>query len=194
MWTMPAEPGFVTLTASAEGVQPATIRASVSPISATNVVFRFLDAGRYHACGITTTEELLCWGYNADGQLGLGSSSPRLAPTLIKSDFSYRMVPGGYYHSCAFTLATNAYCWGQANGGRLGNGSGVGEVVSPGRVMTSASIDTVAGDTIVGNGAVQLSVQVLQAGWAHSCGIDLVQRVWCWVARPKDSPGRPRMS
>jgi alpha-tubulin suppressor-like RCC1 family protein len=90
------------------------------------------------------------------------------------------MVTGGYYHSCAFTLATNAYCWGQANEGRLGNGSGVGEVVSPARVMTFASIDTVAGDTIVGDGGFQLSVQVLQAGWAHSCGIDLVQQVWCW--------------
>jgi alpha-tubulin suppressor-like RCC1 family protein len=165
VWTMPAEAGFATLTASAEGVQPVTIRASVSPISAGNVVFRFLDAGGYHACGITTTEELLCWGYNADGQLGLGSSSPKLTPTLIAGDFRYRMVTGGYYHSCALTLATNAYCWGQANEGRLGNGSGVGEVLSPARVM---------------NGAVQLTVQVLQAGWAHSCGIDLVQRVWCW--------------
>ena len=177
---MPQEPGFATLTVSVDGVDPVTVRASVSPVSSGDVVFRFLDAGGYHACGITTTEQLLCWGYGADGQLGLGSTTPRLSPTLIPGDFRYRRVTGGYYHSCAFTLATMVWCWGNNAEGRLGNGSTGGQSDDPTKVTTFASLDTVAGDTIVGNGQMQLSVQTLQAGWAHTCGIDPAQRLYCW--------------
>ena len=109
-WTMPAAPGPVTATAAPEGLGPITFSATAQPVGGA-IVFRFVDAGGYHACGITTTEQLLCWGYNADGQLGLGSTSIVPSPTLIPGDYRYRRIAGGFYHACAFTLASEAWCW-----------------------------------------------------------------------------------
>ena len=88
------------------------------------ITFRYLDAGGYHACGITTTEQLLCWGYNADGQLGLGTTAFTPTPTLVPGDYRYRRVVDGFYHSCAITLAAEAWCWGD-NAGRAALGMGV---------------------------------------------------------------------
>ena len=42
-----------------------------------------LDAGFEHACGISTAGELLCWGMNADGQLGDGSTMDRATPVQV---------------------------------------------------------------------------------------------------------------
>ena len=67
-------------------------------------MFRYLDAGGYHACGITTTEQLLCWGYNADGQAGArhdvaGHQSRRLIPgRLSLSSHRRRLLPRLRHH------------------------------------------------------------------------------------------------
>ena len=188
-WTLPSDPGTAQVAATTGGLTPVLFTATVSPI-ADPVVFRFLDAGGYHACGITTTEQLLCWGYGADGQLGLGATSPKPAPTLIPGDFRYRRVTGGYYHACAYTLATNAWCWGNNSDGRLGNGSTASESAIPVKVLTAETIDTIQGDTILGGGQIHLSVQEIQAGWAHSCGIDLSQHLYCWGRNGEGQIGR----
>src|SRR4051794_24849358 len=49
-WAVP-EAGLATLTASAPGLVSVEFHASVSPVEG-QIVFRFLDAGGYHACGI----------------------------------------------------------------------------------------------------------------------------------------------
>ena len=185
-WTLPATPGIYTATAAIEGVGTVTFTATAQPVAG-DIVFRYIDAGGYHACGITTTEQLLCWGYNADGQLGLGSTSIVNSPMLIPGDFRYRRIAGGFYHTCAYTLAANAFCWGNNSDGRLG--SGTGPSTSPVQVMTAASIDTLQGDTVV-VGSVALLVQGLAAGEAHTCGIDLVQKVWCWGRNSEGQLGR----
>jgi alpha-tubulin suppressor-like RCC1 family protein len=187
--TLPETPGVDAVTAGADGVGSTTFTVSTQPVGG-SIVFRFLDAGGYHACGITTKEQLLCWGYSADGQLGLGSTDLKPFPTLIPGDFRYRRVTGGYYHSCAFTLAANAYCWGNNSDGRLGNGSNKSQSDAPVKVLTAASIDTIQGDTVFGEGDIHLSVQALQAGWGHSCGIDLSQHLYCWGLNGEGQLGR----
>jgi alpha-tubulin suppressor-like RCC1 family protein len=185
-WTLPPTPGIYTATAAVEGLGTVTFTATAQPVAG-NIVFRYIDAGGYHACGITTTEQLLCWGYNADGQLGLGSTGIVSNPTLIPGDYRYRRIAGGFYHTCAFTLAADAFCWGNNSDGRLG--SGTGSSTSPVQVMTATSIDTLQGDTVV-VGSVGLLVQALSAGEAHTCGVDLVQRVWCWGRNSEGQLGR----
>jgi alpha-tubulin suppressor-like RCC1 family protein len=157
-WTLPATPGVDTVFAVVQGIGTVTFSATVSPISG-DVVFRYLDAGSYHACGITTTEQLLCWGYGADGQLGINSTSPSLFPQLIPGSQRFRLVSGGQYHACGVTLAGVGYCWGNNHDGRLG---GDGDGLEPTLVTTSATF------------------QSIQAGRLHSCGVDLAQHIWCW--------------
>jgi alpha-tubulin suppressor-like RCC1 family protein len=177
-WILPPTPATYTATAAVAGMAPVSFTATAQPVAG-DIVFRYIDAGGYHACGITTTEQLLCWGYNADGQLGLGSTSMVPSPTLIPGDFRYRRIAGGFYHACAFTLGSEAWCWGNNGDGRLGDGSSATQSLSPVPVLTAQVVDTVVGDTVVA-GQVRLLVQALSAGEAHTCGIDLSQHVWCW--------------
>jgi len=177
-WILPPTPGIYTAAATVAGLGTVTFTATAQPVAG-DIAFRYIDAGGYHACGITTTEQLLCWGYNADGQLGLGSTTIVPNPSLIPGDFRYRMVTGGYYHSCGFTLAGNAWCWGNNSDGRLGDGSVATQSETPVQVLTS--VDTlILGDSIVVIPGPQLTTQVLQAGRSHTCGIDLSQHPWCW--------------
>jgi alpha-tubulin suppressor-like RCC1 family protein len=185
-WTLPATPGIYTATAAVEGLGTVTFTATAQPVAG-DIVFRYIDAGGYHACGITTTEQLLCWGYNADGQLGLASTGIVSSPTLIPGDYRYRRIASGFYHTCAFSLAADAFCWGNNSEGRLGGGTG--SSTSPVQVMTATSIDTLQGDTVV-VGSVALLVQALSAGEAHTCAVDLVQKVWCWGRNSEGQLGR----
>ena len=185
-WTLPPTPGIYTTTAAVGGIGTVTFTATAQPVAG-DIVFRYIDAGGYHACGITTSEQLLCWGYNADGQLGLGNTSIVSNPTLIPGDFRYRRIAGGFYHTCAFTLAANAFCWGNNSDERLG--SGTSSSTTPVQVMTATSIDTLHGDTVVVK-STALLVQAMAAGEAHTCGIDLTQTVWCWGRNSEGQLGR----
>ena len=46
--------------------------------------FTRVDAARYHTCAVTATGgDIYCWGYNAEGQLGDGTTFERLIPTRV---------------------------------------------------------------------------------------------------------------
>ncbi len=172
-WVLPDEPGVDSVAAVVEDVGTLFFGATVQPIAGP-IVFRYLDAGSYHACGITTTEQLLCWGYNGDGQLGIGGTSPKLFPNLIPGDLRYRLVSGGQFHACGLTLAQVAYCWGNNQDGRLGVAGGPGaSSPEPVAVQTSATF------------------QAIQAGRVHSCGIGLAQMLWCWGYNQEGELGHP---
>lgn len=137
------------LAACRETVTPLELDGPTGPTGGT-LVFRYLDAGSYHSCGIATTETLHCWGYNGDGQLGLSPSHPVLSPTEIVDDERFRLVTGGRYHSCGITLSGEASCWGEDKDGRLGQ-----------RPFAT-------------------TFQYAQAGYVHTCALSLAREVWCW--------------
>lgn len=165
-WRLPATGGVAEATAGVAGLSPVTFTATVSPIASGNVVFRYIDAGSYHTCGITTTEQLLCWGYGGDGQLGSQTASKVLTPSLIQGDMRFRLVSGGRYHACALTLAGNGQCWGNNSEGRLGNAQ------SPTTSETPSFV--------VAPNTTRPTFQAISAGRLHSCAIDLAQQAWCW--------------
>ena len=88
IWTLPATPGDFQATASS-AAGTVTFTAKGTPTGSL-VTFRYIDAGSYHGCGITTDEQLLCWGYNGDGQLGIPASEAVLSPNLIPSTERFR--------------------------------------------------------------------------------------------------------
>jgi alpha-tubulin suppressor-like RCC1 family protein len=53
-----------------------------TPVS-TSATFQTLRVGGEHACGITTDHTVLCWGKNASGQVGDGTTSHRGTPALV---------------------------------------------------------------------------------------------------------------
>jgi alpha-tubulin suppressor-like RCC1 family protein len=48
------------------------------------LAFAKIAAGQWYTCGISTSGAMYCWGYNGLGNLGDGTTTSRLAPTLVK--------------------------------------------------------------------------------------------------------------
>ncbi len=129
-----------------------------------------IDAGAGHACAVTTAGDGYCWGDDADGQLGRGTSSassdapvPVAAPDLT----AWASITAGTAHSCGVTVEGLGYCWGSDGSGRLGDGSAVtGSRSSPSPV----DLDT----------SHWLSID---AGDDHTCGVLKLQGgAFCWGA------------
>ena len=101
---------------------------SPTPVRIASPRMRMIRAGAHHTCGITVAGEVACWGDNAHGQLGDGSTTS--APgrvTLIVPPASelFTAVAAGDAHTCALTSRHRVYCWGANNSGQLGNGTKV---------------------------------------------------------------------
>jgi alpha-tubulin suppressor-like RCC1 family protein len=116
-----AAPGNGRTGASATGVE---VTGPLVPID--GVVA--LGAGAEHTCAVTGSGALLCWGRNADGQLGDGTLEDR--PTAFPvSGLSAGVVgvSAGGRHTCALVDAaggaTALRCWGANYAGQLGDGT-----------------------------------------------------------------------
>src|SRR5512141_1619807 len=158
-WTLGNTSGAFTATATAAGLPPVVFSATASPVSGT-LVFRYVDAGSYHACGITTDERAVCWGFNGDGQLMADSAAQTLEPTPASGNLTFRMTSGGRYHSCGVTLSGLIYCAGANQDGRLGDKS---QTPSPIPVQARTPI----------------TFQLVSAGGSHTCAVSLAEDVWC---------------
>lgn len=94
-----------------------------------NLTFAGIAAGEAHSCGITATGEAYCWGSNAGGRLGIGTTDLQsLVPAAVAGGLLFRSIDVGD-HSCAVTTTNEVYCWGPGGAGRLGNGSTVNQTV-----------------------------------------------------------------
>lgn len=84
-----------------------------------------VDAGNLYACAVASDGLLACWGMNAVGQLGIGStvnqSTPRAVTGGALAGKQVVQVATGAEHACALTKDGLVACWGKGNGGALGN-------------------------------------------------------------------------
>jgi alpha-tubulin suppressor-like RCC1 family protein len=85
-------------------------------------LFTKVSASGSYTCGVTTSNQAWCWGGNALGQLGDGTTTNRLTPHLVAGGLAFNQVSTGS-HTCARTTAAVGYCWGQNFRGELGNGT-----------------------------------------------------------------------
>mgnify|MGYP002621977476 CR=1 FL=1 len=60
-----------------------TNRYTPVSVSSQAPLWSSVSAGSGHTCGIRVDGTLYCWGYNATGQLGDGTQTPRLTPVLV---------------------------------------------------------------------------------------------------------------
>jgi alpha-tubulin suppressor-like RCC1 family protein len=99
-----------------------------------------LAAGDEHACGVLANGALVCWGNNASGQVGDGSTANRSVPTPVSglgpTDSSVptqlrpiiRSISASQLNTCAVLVDTTVYCWGDNAADQLGDGIGATSV------------------------------------------------------------------
>ncbi len=122
-----------------------------------------VTAGGSHTCAaIITTGGVKCWGDNAYGQLGDGTTTTRLTPVAVSGLTSgVTAVDAGSSHTCALASG-GVKCWGSNLRGQVGDGS------TSDRVTPVAASGLTSGATAVG------------AGNAHSCAVTSGGGLKCW--------------
>ena len=82
-----------------------------------------LAVGAWHTCALTDTGGVQCWGCNAHGELGDGTTTDRGRPGDVSGLISGVIaIASGYNHTCALTNGGGVKCWGENILGQLGDG------------------------------------------------------------------------
>jgi alpha-tubulin suppressor-like RCC1 family protein len=82
-------------------------------------------------CAVVVDGSVYCWGYNAQGQLGNGTTTNSTTPVKVSLPGAARAVVTGYDYACALLTTGGVQCWGDNTAGELGNGSSVAFSSSP---------------------------------------------------------------
>ena len=101
-----------------------SFNVSIAPI---NWQASQLSASGGHACAVTTSGGLKCWGNNLYGQIGDGTSGTgtnKYYPTDVAGMTSgVSSVAASGDSTCAVTSSGGVKCWGNNSYGQLGNGT-----------------------------------------------------------------------
>jgi hypothetical protein len=127
-------------------------------------------------CAIKTDSTLWCWGYNHEGQVGVGTNDDWYDyPVQVTSLFNTVVsVDAGTYATCAVTSDGSVWCWGDNTGGVLGNGLSSGSSNVPLQVL-----DSLGGQPFTG--ATQVTFTDPESEVCVRKGAD--NSIWCWGER-----------
>ena len=140
-----------------------------------------LAAGWAHTCALSAEGAVRCWGYNWNGQLGLGDTDDRgdqpgemganLAAVDLGGGQAAIAIAAGWSHTCALLESGYVKCWGDNLEGQLGLGDEASRGDKPGEMGSSLPpVDLGAGEEAV----------AITAGFAHTCALLQGGRVKCW--------------
>ncbi|HEX2571722.1 MAG TPA: RTX toxin [Polyangia bacterium] len=156
-----------------------------------------IQAGQYHTCVLLSDGNVRCWGYNAYGQLGIGTAvnqtTPPTSNIALPTSQKVRQLYAGFYHNCAvFDTANggnNVRCWGYNPSGQLGFASNAAG-------NSNDRWGDAAGETPASATAPALGAQALQvvAGSNHSCAILTTGEVRCWGLNNAGQLGNPAVA
>ena len=112
-------------------------------------------------CALKTDGTVWCWGNNAAGKLGDGTTTNRNRPVQVSGLTGVTRVEAGYDFTCALKSNGTVWCWGTNGNGQLGNG-------------TTTNSSTPVQVTGLAN-ATQLAT-----GPGHACVVKTDATVACW--------------
>ena len=129
-----------------------------------------LSMGWNFACVILEDRTGMCWGKNANGQLGNGNydygqfSHPTPAPiTIIPPNRTLSAISLGG-HACSILDNGSVFCWGGGRNGQLGDG-------------THSNTSTTGNYVPLPAGRTAISIS---SGVRHTCTILDDHSTWCW--------------
>ncbi|MBL8685020.1 MAG: hypothetical protein JNK05_37940 [Myxococcales bacterium] len=142
------------------GANPSSVELSGREVPGlTDVVH--VTGGSEFSCALRASGAVSCWGANASGQLGNGTTTASVAPVVVSGLSDAVEIDAGNTSVCARRASGAVVCWGDNTSGQLGNGT----------TTSSATPVPVMGLT----NAIALSV-----GGAHACARRGDHRVVCW--------------
>ncbi len=95
-----------------------------------------LSGGGNHMCAEARGGAVYCWGTNADGQLGTGTTTYASSAVAVTAG-PVTGVAAGNSHTCALAWPSGAACWGRNTNGQLGNGTTTGSTTAVNAVLPS---------------------------------------------------------
>lgn len=118
------------------------------------------SAGGSHTCAIA--DATFCWGYGAQGRLGLGTTVSSEQPRVVASGMRFHVVVAGGSFTCGIASVDSlTYCWGFNHLGQLGDGT------ESDHMLPEAIADSTR-------------FMALTAGTAHACGLTATGAAFCW--------------
>lgn len=117
-------------------------------------------AGGDHTCILTTAGTVVCWGANAYGQLGNGSTTDSPQPVAVTGLSGVSSIALGLNHSCALVSGA-VKCWGYNSNAQLGDGTTT-------NAKTPVAVKNITTATAIAAGAT------------HSCAILTDATIKCW--------------
>jgi alpha-tubulin suppressor-like RCC1 family protein len=85
-----------------------------------------IESGTGHTCARKIDGTMWCWGLNANGQLGIDSTTPASSPQqVVALGNEVRRISLGQNQTCAIKADASLWCWGENRFGELGDGTTV---------------------------------------------------------------------
>ena len=135
---------------------PVTVQGLGAPV-------RMVSTGANHSCALTGGGAVQCWGHNANGQLGDGTTQPSLVPVAVRGlQSGVVAITSGFTHNCALLQSGAVRCWGGNGRGQLGAGTAAPQSLEPLEVAGLRGVVRIA------------------AGSLHACALDGAGAVACW--------------
>ncbi len=136
--------------------------------------------GDEHTCVRRVYGDVLCFGHNAEGQLGVQGETASPTAVAVKLPALAKAVYAGAFHTCAVLVDDTVYCWGANASGQVGVAASVNEP-TPVKVLLPSG-----------------TISKMSLGESHTC---LLQRdatsdstLYCWGANDAGQAGVGIMS
>jgi alpha-tubulin suppressor-like RCC1 family protein len=120
-----------------------------------------VTAGQAFACALLSDSTVSCWGSNASGQLGNGTTTSSNVPVPSTATHAVALAAGSN-HACAILVLGTVSCWGADAFGQLGDGGGASFRTLP---VVAAGV----------TGAVEVD-----GGVFHTCVRTAAGTIRCW--------------
>jgi len=139
------------------------------------LTWKQVSVGEFHTLAVRSDGTLWSWGFNQNGQLGIGNTpngnaSHISVPTQVGTAKDWVAVAAGKAHSLATNKAGMLYAWGRNFNGQLGDGTKIDRSVP----------------TRIGNFTNWKSIT---AGANHSAGTRSDLSLWAWGANEDGQVG-----
>jgi alpha-tubulin suppressor-like RCC1 family protein len=122
-----------------------------------------ITAGENHTCALTYAGEVLCWGNNDEGQLGIGNTDMQLIPAFVNALGEGNLsIQAGMRFTCAQAADGKVKCWGENWAGQLGDGTQSGQLTPVNAIGLPANIAGIG------------------TGDSHTCVVLATQGLMCW--------------